>query len=62
MTNRGLEINAKRWRCKDDPAKCLIRLNCGVECSRHIGIPLSHVDDSYERIQVEELYDMKLVD
>ncbi|KAI3328515.1 heterokaryon incompatibility protein-domain-containing protein [Ustulina deusta] len=51
MTNRGLEINAKRWRCKDDPAKCLIRLNCGVECSRHIGIPLSHVDDSYERIQ-----------
>ncbi|KAJ2989305.1 hypothetical protein NUW58_g3539 [Xylaria curta] len=62
MTNRGLEINAKRWRCKDDPAKCLIRLNCGVEPRRHIGIPLSHVSDSYERIEVEELYDMRTVD
>ncbi|TGJ88439.1 hypothetical protein E0Z10_g383 [Xylaria hypoxylon] len=62
MTNRGLEINAKRWRCKNDPAKCLIRLNCGVEPSRLIGIPLNLVDDSYERIQVEELYDMRTVD
>ncbi|RYC54963.1 hypothetical protein CHU98_g11246 [Xylaria longipes] len=62
MTNRGLEINAKRWRRKDDPSKCLIRLNCGTEPSGHIGIPLSHIDDSYERIQVEELYDMRAVD
>ncbi|KAI8630493.1 heterokaryon incompatibility protein-domain-containing protein [Xylariaceae sp. FL1651] len=62
MTNRGLEITAKRWRYKDDPTKCLIRLNCGIEISRHIGIPLSHVDDSYERIQVGELYDMRTVD
>ncbi|KAI1754868.1 heterokaryon incompatibility protein-domain-containing protein [Xylaria castorea] len=62
MTNRGLRINTKRWRRKDDPSKCLIRLNCGVESSGHIGIPLSHVDDSYERSQVEELYDMRTID
>ncbi|KAI1121429.1 heterokaryon incompatibility protein-domain-containing protein [Nemania abortiva] len=58
MTNRGLQVNAKRWRRKDDPAKYFVRLNCGVESSRHIGIPLSRVDGSYERTQVGELYDM----
>ncbi|KAJ8105962.1 hypothetical protein ONZ43_g7223 [Nemania bipapillata] len=61
MTNRGLEINAKRWRRKDDFEKCLIRLNCGVETSKHIGIPLAHVKGSYERIQVEELQDMSTI-
>ncbi|KAI1109669.1 heterokaryon incompatibility protein-domain-containing protein [Nemania sp. NC0429] len=62
MTNRGLEINAKRWRCIDDPTRCIIRLNCGVDTSRHIGIPLMHINDSYERIHIEELYDMRSVD
>ncbi|KAI0192376.1 hypothetical protein EV127DRAFT_426768 [Xylaria flabelliformis] len=63
MTNRGLETNARRWRRKDDPSKCIIRLNCGMELSGHIGIPLIHVDDSYERIQDEELYDdMRTID
>lgn len=59
MTNRSLEITAKRWRSKADPERCLIRLNCGVEPSRHIGIPLIHFNDSYERIHTEELYDMR---
>ncbi|KAI1736473.1 heterokaryon incompatibility protein-domain-containing protein [Xylaria scruposa] len=62
MTNRGIEINAKRWRRKDDPSICLIRLNCGTEPSGHIGISLTRVDDSYERLQVEKLYDMRTID
>ncbi|RWA10586.1 hypothetical protein EKO27_g4516 [Xylaria grammica] len=62
MTNRGLEINAKRWRSKKDPTKYLVRLNCGVELPRHIGLPLDLVGDSYERTQVEELYDTSTID
>ncbi|GAW19053.1 hypothetical protein ANO14919_085370 [Xylariales sp. No.14919] len=62
MTNRGLEINAKRWRCKNNPTKRLLCLNCGIELPRHIGLPLDLVGDSYERTQVEELYDMDTID
>ncbi|KAI1205007.1 heterokaryon incompatibility protein-domain-containing protein [Annulohypoxylon truncatum] len=61
MTNRGLEINAKRWRRKDDPTICLIRLNCGLEPSNHISIPLNHDYDSYNRIHIEELYYTKTI-
>ncbi|KAI1270805.1 heterokaryon incompatibility protein-domain-containing protein [Xylaria sp. FL0933] len=58
MTNRGLEINAKRWKCKDDDTKYLIGLNCGAGLRRLIRIPLRQVDDSYERIHAEEFYEM----
>lgn len=61
MTNRGLEVNARRWRSKKNPTKCLIRLNCGVELSRHIGLHLIHIDDSYAKIHPEELSDMRSV-
>ncbi|KAI0098181.1 heterokaryon incompatibility protein-domain-containing protein [Nemania sp. FL0031] len=62
MTNRGLEINAKRWRSKNDRTKCLIGLNCGVDLARLIRIPLHHhSDNSYERIQIDQLYDMSTI-
>ncbi|KAI0871153.1 heterokaryon incompatibility protein-domain-containing protein [Hypoxylon argillaceum] len=62
MTNRGLQTNAKRWRRKNDHKKCMLRLNCGVESAKHLGIALSHVAGSYERTQVEKLLDMKTID
>ncbi len=61
MTNRGLEVRAKRWRRKDDSTLCLIRLNCGTRPHGHIGIPLSHVDESYDRIRIDELCDMERI-
>ncbi|KAI1358212.1 heterokaryon incompatibility protein-domain-containing protein [Xylaria arbuscula] len=63
MTNQGLEINAKRWRSRDDRTKCLIELNCGIELNRLVRIPLRHhTDNSYERMQVDRLYDRKTYD
>ncbi|KAI1175180.1 heterokaryon incompatibility protein-domain-containing protein [Nemania sp. FL0916] len=60
MTNRGLELQAKRWMNKIDPVKCVVCLNCGnTEEDLHIGIPLSRNNDSYERIQVDELCNVK---
>ncbi|KAI9150827.1 Vegetative incompatibility protein [Paramyrothecium foliicola] len=61
MTNRGLEINAKRWRRRDDPSLCHIRLNCGFKNGRSIVIYLNHVGDSYERISINELDDTGII-
>ncbi|KAI1451388.1 hypothetical protein F4805DRAFT_451641 [Annulohypoxylon moriforme] len=61
MTNRGLEINAKRWRRKGHSAMCLISLNCGFEPSNHIIIPLNHLYNSYDRIHIEKLYETKTI-
>ena len=52
MTNRGLEVTSKRWRCKDNPSLFYIRLSCGSQVRRHVVIYLNHVDDSYERIHI----------
>lgn len=63
MTNRGLEIRAKRWQSRDDRTKCLIGLDCGADLDRLIRIPLRHhTDNSYERMQVDQLYDMRTYD
>ncbi|KAK7985713.1 Vegetative incompatibility protein HET-E-1 [Apiospora saccharicola] len=62
MTNKGLEINAQRWRRKDDTNRCLIRLNCGLGAFQRLAIPLlEHVDGTYGRIKLDELYDMTMV-
>ncbi|KAI0381464.1 heterokaryon incompatibility protein-domain-containing protein [Hypomontagnella monticulosa] len=61
MTNRGLEIGTKRWRCKDDPAVCLARLNCGVRPRGYVGIYLRHAYDTYDRIHIEELCDIEKI-
>ncbi|KAI0157996.1 HET domain protein [Hypoxylon sp. FL1284] len=61
MTNKGLEINAKRWRRKDDPSSCLIHLNCRYEGSNHLVIPLELVNDTYDRIQLDEIYDTTII-
>ncbi|KAK6216244.1 hypothetical protein LQW54_003633 [Pestalotiopsis sp. IQ-011] len=66
MTNKGLEIKAKRWRRKDDPMACLIRLSCGPGAENHLGsnrlvIPLRHVNDTYDRIKLDEIHDMSTI-
>lgn len=62
MTNKGLEINAQRWRHKDETSRCLIRLNCGLAAFKRLAIPLvEHVDGTYGRIELDELYDMTTV-
>lgn len=66
MTNKGLEIRTKRWRRKDDPMMCFIRLNCGPGTENRLGsnrlaIPLKHVNDTYDRIRLSELYDMSAI-
>ncbi|KAK8123089.1 hypothetical protein PG984_011759 [Apiospora sp. TS-2023a] len=62
MTNKGLEINAQRWRRKDDTNRGLIRLNCGLGAFQRLAIPLlEHVDGTYGRIKLDELYDMTMV-
>ncbi|KAK8008163.1 hypothetical protein PG991_010714 [Apiospora marii] len=62
MTNKGLEINAQRWRRKDDTSRCLIRLNCGLGAFQRLAIPLlEHVDGTYDRIKLGELYDMTTI-
>lgn len=61
MTNRGLEMKARRLTSKYDPNLCIIRLNCGTRDGAHIGLSLSHVDDSYERIRTNELCDMEKI-
>ncbi|KAF7532351.1 hypothetical protein G7054_g8017 [Neopestalotiopsis clavispora] len=59
MTNKGLEIHAKRWRRKDNISLYLIRLNCGCGDSNRLAIPLEHVNDTYDRIHLGEIYEMK---
>ncbi|KAK8068840.1 HET domain-containing protein [Apiospora phragmitis] len=62
MTNKGLEINAQRWRRKDDTNRCLIRLNCGLGAFKRLAIPLlEHVDGTYGRIKLDEIYDMTMI-
>ncbi|ETS77391.1 hypothetical protein PFICI_11265 [Pestalotiopsis fici W106-1] len=61
MTNKGLEINAKRWRRKDDLSMCLIRLNCGFGASSRLAIHLTHVNDTYDRIQLHQICDMETI-
>ncbi|KAI4598582.1 hypothetical protein KJ359_002995 [Pestalotiopsis sp. 9143b] len=66
MTNQGLEIKAKRWTHKDDPTACLIRLNCGPGAENQLGsnrlaIRLKRVNDSYDRIKLDEIHDMSTI-
>ncbi|KAK7915154.1 Vegetative incompatibility protein HET-E-1 [Apiospora marii] len=62
MTNKGLEIDAQRWRRTDNTNRCLIRLNCGLGAFQHLAIPLlEHVDGTYGRINLDELYDMTMI-
>lgn len=66
MTNKGLEIKAKRWTHKDDPTACLIRLSCGPGAENHLGsnrlvIPLKRVNDTYDRIELNEIHDMSTI-
>lgn len=62
MTNKGLEISAQRWRRKNGTNQCLIRLNCGLGAFKRIAIPLlEHVDGTYGRIKLEEIYDMTMI-
>ncbi|KAI0968629.1 heterokaryon incompatibility protein-domain-containing protein, partial [Xylaria arbuscula] len=63
MTNRGIELKAKRWRNGVDPGRFVVCLNCGnIDSIVHIGIPLTHTNGSYERIQVDELYNVRSLD
>ncbi|KAK7983381.1 hypothetical protein PG989_010783 [Apiospora arundinis] len=61
ITKSGLDTTAKRWRRKDDPSRCLIRLNCGPEPTRLLAIPLERVKDGYHRILPAEIYDMATI-
>ncbi|KAK7999489.1 heterokaryon incompatibility protein-domain-containing protein [Apiospora arundinis] len=61
MTNKGLEINAKRWRRADNPFKSFIRLNCGPGASKLLAIPLERVHDTYDRTKLDEIYDMTMI-
>ncbi|KAI1091081.1 heterokaryon incompatibility protein-domain-containing protein [Rostrohypoxylon terebratum] len=62
LTNRGLEINAKRWKCRKDPTKFCISLACGLEASNRISIPLKLTDGFYDRIHVERLDNTENID
>lgn len=59
MTNKGLEIHAKRWRRKDNLSMCLIRLNCGLGTSERLAIPLEQVNDTYDRIKLDKIYNIE---
>ncbi|KAK6860604.1 hypothetical protein PG995_004240 [Apiospora arundinis] len=61
MTNKGLKFNTKRWRHKDDLSRCIIRLNCGLDPNNRLAIPLEHVDDTYDRVQPDIIYDQSTI-
>lgn len=56
MTNRGLEVTGKRWRCRNNPSLFYIRLSCGSQIRRHVVIYLIHVGDCYERIHTNRSF------
>lgn len=55
LTNRGLEINAKRWKRINNNGEFRITLACGLSPSNRISIPLKLTDGFYDRIHVERL-------
>ncbi|XDG06029.1 hypothetical protein ABKA04_005644 [Annulohypoxylon sp. FPYF3050] len=55
LTNRGLEINAQRWKSINNNGEFRITLACGLSPSNRISIPLKLTDGFYDRIHVERL-------
>ncbi|WKT53625.1 hypothetical protein QSH57_004209 [Fusarium oxysporum f. sp. vasinfectum] len=66
MTNQGLAITAKHWRCKADLNAGLIRLNCsiGSDNNQETGLYLSYDadTDTYYRTRIYHLCDMSRID